>query len=52
MSPREGVWLAYYGDWSDWSVFASEIKALRYANDKSMKVMFLHFGVSAYEAVK
>lgn len=42
--PDNGVWLAYYSDWSGISMFASEVEALRHAVDNSMSVGFCRFG--------
>ena len=32
------VWLAYYTDWSDFAIFATEIEALHYALTRMMAV--------------
>jgi hypothetical protein len=42
----EGVWIAYYGDWSGVAVFPSELAALRHSVDGGggMMVAFCPFG--------
>lgn len=45
-----GCWVAYYVDWSGMAVFNSELKAMRYAVEKSMRVMFVPWGVDLREA--
>lgn len=36
--PANTVWLAYHLDWSNFALFGTEIEALRYAVDNSMRV--------------
>ena len=40
----DGVWFAFHYDWSGFSVFASEILALRYAVENGMHVGFAKWG--------
>lgn len=47
----DGVWLAFYGDWSGWRVFKSEMQALRHAVANSMSVVFLPYGADPVETV-
>lgn len=46
MNGTEGVWVAYYGDWSGMNVFADEISCLRHAVENSMQVKFVEYGGS------
>ena len=41
-----GCWMAYYGDWSGFAVFAKEIDALRHAVEGSMNVVWVPWGES------
>lgn len=47
----EGCYIAYNDDWSGMAVFSSEVQALRYAVERSMKVARVPFGVDLREAV-
>lgn len=40
----DGAWLAYYEDWSDFVVFASELAYLRYAVEHSMSAKRIKYG--------
>lgn len=44
--PRQsdGLWIAYYSDWSEFVVFDSEIKCLRHAVENSMQVVQIALG--------
>lgn len=44
-----GVWVAYHADWSAVVLFATEVKALRYAVENSMQVKFMEYGVPLRE---
>jgi hypothetical protein len=46
------VWLAYYDDWSAMAVFMTEVEALRYAVEHSMRAKEVRFGIDLREAVK
>jgi hypothetical protein len=48
----DGVWLAYYSDWSGMAVFESELECLRYAVDKTMTVKYVPFGQDLRDAVR
>lgn len=41
---RSGVWLAFHSDWSGIAVFATEIEALRHAQEHTMTVEFRQWG--------
>lgn len=41
---RDGIWLAYYEDWSGCSAFSTEVDALRYAVTRGMQVKRVRFG--------
>ena len=45
----DGVWLAYYSDWSGFWVFATEIEALRHAVESQCNTVFLPFGADPHE---
>lgn len=48
--PDEGVWVAWYADFSGYALFDDELTALRHALDHSMyQVSFVPFGVSVRE---
>lgn len=50
--PDNGVWVAYYSDWSGFAVFTDELQAFRYAVAGTMQVAFVHFGKDIQEQVR
>lgn len=45
-------WLAYYSDFSEFAVFATEIHALRFAVENDMQVAELGYGDLVREALR
>lgn len=39
-----GIWIAYYSDWSSVVAFTDEVDALRWAVKNTMLVKFVEFG--------
>lgn len=39
-----GVWIAFYFDFSGFAIFSEELEARRYAGDHHMQVEFIEFG--------
>jgi hypothetical protein len=52
MARPEGAHAAYYPDDSGVAIFATELKALRYAVEHSMAYVFWPYGATLNEAVK
>lgn len=48
---NDGIWVAYYSDWSGFAVFEAEIDALRYAVRQQMRVEWMPYGVDLRDFV-
>lgn len=51
VSVLDGLWMAYYEDFSDVLIFGSELEALRYAVNLTMRVKPLELGKSIRDQV-